>query len=166
MEQHWRIELLDGLRAMTGERVITRFRTRKAAALLAYLAYHPGPHAREVLGEMLWPGHEPAPGRNNLNVALSSLRRLLEPGDAPAGSVVVADRIYVGLNAVAVTTDVDDFEAALQAASTAQSAVAPNDAEHIQHLSAAVQLYGGALLPGHYEDWIVPEEQRLSLIHI
>jgi DNA-binding SARP family transcriptional activator len=33
----WQIELLGGLQATAGERVVNRFRTRKTAALLAYL---------------------------------------------------------------------------------------------------------------------------------
>jgi hypothetical protein len=35
-----RIELFGGLRLLQGDRVITRFRTHKAATLLAYLALH------------------------------------------------------------------------------------------------------------------------------
>jgi DNA-binding SARP family transcriptional activator len=38
MSERWRIQLFGGLRAERGERVVTRFPTRKAAALLAYLA--------------------------------------------------------------------------------------------------------------------------------
>ena len=40
MESAWRIDLFGGLSATHGERVVTRFRTQKTAALLAYLAYH------------------------------------------------------------------------------------------------------------------------------
>src|SRR5262245_26308447 len=40
MEAPWRIELLGWLRATQGERVVTRFRSQKTGALLAYLAYH------------------------------------------------------------------------------------------------------------------------------
>jgi DNA-binding SARP family transcriptional activator len=50
-----RIELLGGLRVETGEgRSITRFSTRQAASLLAYLAfYRHQAHPREILCEML-----------------------------------------------------------------------------------------------------------------
>jgi hypothetical protein len=48
MEPVWRIELFGGLRARRGDQVVTRFRTQKTGALLAYLAYycqrtHPAP---------------------------------------------------------------------------------------------------------------------------
>ncbi len=71
-----RIAMLGGLQAQAGERIITRFRTQKAAALLAYLAYHLGPrHPREVLAELLWPWAKPPTGRANLRAELTSLRR-------------------------------------------------------------------------------------------
>jgi DNA-binding SARP family transcriptional activator len=40
MDAPWRIELLGTLRATLGDRAVTRFRSRKIASLLAYLAYH------------------------------------------------------------------------------------------------------------------------------
>lgn len=105
------------MRAATEERVVSRFRTHKTGALLAFLAYHREPaHAREVLVEQLWPESAPKTGRNNLRLALSSLRQQLEPPGTPAGSVITANRIAVGLNPLAVTTDVVEFEASLRAA--------------------------------------------------
>src|SRR5262249_11514632 len=97
MNQVCRIELLGGLRVRQEQRVITRFRTQKAGALLAYLAYYPHPtHPREILLEMLWPDLDPAAGRDNLSTILSSLRHQLEPPETPHGSVLIADRLTVG----------------------------------------------------------------------
>src|SRR5262245_48049647 len=60
MELRWRIELLGGLRATRGDRVVTRFQRQKAGALLAYLAYfRQRPHPRPVLIELLWPECDP-----------------------------------------------------------------------------------------------------------
>src|SRR5262249_26961590 len=154
----WRIELLGRLRATQGDRVITRFRARRTGALLAYLAYHlERPHPREVLIELFWPEVEPSPGRNNLSRELSSLRRQLEPPSVPAGAVVVADRDSVQLNPAACATDVQAFEAALQSAACAGSG-----AERLAYLTEAAELYRGELLPGYFEDWILPERQRLA----
>ncbi len=56
MDALWRIGLLGGLSAEQGARVVTRFRTQKVGALLAYLAYHhQRSHPREVLTDLLWP---------------------------------------------------------------------------------------------------------------
>src|SRR5690348_14237418 len=114
MDEIWRIELLGGLRATSSDRVVTRFSTRQTAMLVAYLASH-AQHAapREWLIEQLWPECEPRAGRLRLRVALTSLRRQMEPPGAPAGSVIVAARDLVGLNREAYSTDVEEFEAAL-----------------------------------------------------
>src|SRR5262245_53976751 len=103
MDARWNIGLLGGLRLQQGDRVITRFSGYKAAALLAYLAYHlRGQHPREVLIELLWPESALDAGRNRLSVALSSLRHQLEPPGVPAGAVLIADRAAVRLNPAAV----------------------------------------------------------------
>ena len=154
----WRIELFGGLRVTSGEHVITRFRRQKTGALLAYLAfYRDRMHPREVLFELLWPECDPNAGRHNLSNSLSSLRHQLKPPGVPAGAVIIADRASVRLNPAAVTTDVAEFETALQSVSRAKSST-----ERIQHLADAVTRYRGALLPGQYENWILLEQQRLS----
>src|SRR5262249_21828473 len=119
LETIWQIELLGGLQATAGERVVNRFRTRKTAALLAYLAFHPRSHPREELIERHWPECDPLRARRSLRTALSALRRQLEPPDIPPGSVIQADRTDVALRPAAVITDVALFEAALRAAEAA-----------------------------------------------
>jgi predicted ATPase/DNA-binding SARP family transcriptional activator len=152
----WRITLFGGLRAQRGDQVISRFKTQRVASLFAYLAFHVRQaHSREFLVELLWPDSD-AP-RNSLSVALSSLRSQFEPPGVEQGTIIRADRFSVGLNPMTVTTDVAEFERELRAATNAGS-----DIERIQHLSEAVTLYAGPLLPELYEDWILIEQQRLS----
>src|SRR5579871_4565546 len=148
-----RIELLGGLRIIQGERVITRFRTHKFGALLAYLAcFRQLAHRRETLIEMLWPDCDTEPGRHRLSMALSSLRYQLEPPGVPAGAILRADRFSVQVNPDAVTTDVAEFEANMQIAAKTRSR-----SERAQRLTDAVALYTGPLLPGYYEDWVLTE---------
>src|SRR5713226_936406 len=112
----WRIELLGGLRAKEGDRVVTQFQRQKVRALLAYLAYYPDrTHPRDALIELLWPEVAAEEGRNSLRQTLFLLRRQLEPAGMPAGSVLAADRTSVWLNREAVTTDVAEFGAACSA---------------------------------------------------
>src|SRR5437870_12576641 len=153
-----RIELLGRLRAGRDGRLITRFQTQKTGALLAYRALHSRrPHPREQLVELLWPDDDEGSARHKLRMALSSLRRQLEPPGVPAGTVILTDRFSAQLNPAAVTTDVAEFDAALQAAARAGS-----DRERVQLLAEAVEPYGGELLPGYYEEWIDAERQRLA----
>ncbi|HEY7258079.1 MAG TPA: hypothetical protein VH459_03375, partial [Gaiellales bacterium] len=51
--------------------------TRKATAMLAYLAVSGGPQARELLVELLWPDTDPDRGRAALRRTLSALRSAL-----------------------------------------------------------------------------------------
>lgn len=161
MDAPWRIRLLGALRAEMGRTTVSRFATSRVAVLLARLALHPQrAHSREELADLLWPEADLDSGRLNLRVAIASLRRQLEPPPVPPGSVLVADRSFVGLNPAAFRCDVADFEAAWVKAARAASAPARRDA-----LAAAAALYGGDLLPGFYDDWIVEERERLAALH-
>ena len=158
MNEPWKISLFGGLSASRGETRITRFRTQKNAALLAFLAYHlDRSHPREVLIDLLWPDHEIEAGRNCLSVALSSLRSQFEGPDVPARTVIVADRASVRLNPDTVTTDVHDFRRQLR-----NAAKSDNPAEKAMLLDAAVSLFAGQLLPGFYEDWVSGQQSHLT----
>lgn len=160
----WRIRLLGGLRA---ERIhpadspaVTRFRSRKTAALLAYLAYYGGdgrPHSREGLAERFWPEVAPEDGRNGLRVALASLRKDL------SDDLFDADRAAVRLAPGAFTCDVAEFEDALSRAE--QERRRGDDGIEAARLGDAAALYGGRLLPGHYDDWALVEGERLHERH-
>src|SRR5579862_9196866 len=158
MGAQWEVRLLSELRAVQGDREVTRFRTHKTAVLWATLACWPlKMHLREQLLAQLWPDAAPADARNNLSVALSSLRNQFEPPTETAGSVIQADRQAVGVNPTAISTDVADFERGLATADRA-----PNDNERIALLEAALAHYAGPLLPGFYEDWLAEERRRLA----
>jgi DNA-binding SARP family transcriptional activator len=155
----YRIQMLGGLAVKRGELTVERFRTRKTGALLAYLAYHPRrSHPRELLIEMFWPEAALEMGRQSLSMALSALRTVLEPERvADETGLLQIDRHTVGLNSMCFTADVAEFETALDAADRAVT-----DAESEPFLRSVVALYIGELLPGHYDEWIFPEQQRLA----
>jgi DNA-binding SARP family transcriptional activator len=158
LSARWKIDLLGGLRAMQDSRAITRFQTHKTGVLLAYLAFYCNrSHPREVLTEMLWPEDDLDRARHKLSMALSSLRRQFELPGVPTGTVIVANRAAVQLNTAAITTDVAEFEASLEAASIATSSLV-----RAQHFEEAVDQYRGELLPGYFEEWVLQERQRLS----
>src|ERR671916_1556658 len=60
------------------------FRTRKALAVLAYLAAEGGMHRRDKLAELLWPGSTNGRGRTTLRSTLARIRRELR--EAAPGS--------------------------------------------------------------------------------
>lgn len=136
--------------ASDGDRVVERFPSRAATALLARLALAPErAHAREELVELLWPGVAPDVGRNRLRQTLSTLKSLLEPAGQPGLRVIEADRIHVRVVPGALACDARLFESWMRQGRT----------------SEALALYGGELLPGHYTDWIDLERNRLAALH-
>lgn len=81
-------------------------RSRKARAVLGYLARQPGVAVtRERLAALLWGDHGQEQARSSLRQALRELREI---GASPA--LVHADREMVRLNAEALDTDVRRFE--------------------------------------------------------
>src|SRR5712691_821365 len=64
------------------ERTLT-FSTRKALALLVYLAVEGGTHTRKTLSESFWPELEAEHGRAALRATLLELRKLLERSHRP-----------------------------------------------------------------------------------
>jgi DNA-binding SARP family transcriptional activator len=160
MNELVRITLLGGLEVQQGDRLITRFKSQKIGALLAYLAYHLHQmHSREVLIDLFWPESMLEAGRNSLSVALSTLRHQLEPPGTPANAILRADRFSIGLNPAAVITDVVQFEAAIKAAAGVGSGT-----EQIQRLAEAVDLYQGRLLPGFFDEWISPVQEQIATL--
>jgi predicted ATPase/DNA-binding SARP family transcriptional activator len=132
-----------------------RFRTRKAALLLAYLAYYPQRnHLRGEIVELLWPEVEPETGRHNLRQALLTLRHHLAPPDAD--DLFFTDKEHLRLNPIAFETDVAEYIACLKAADDATTP------RRITALRTAIEIYRGPLLPGCYDDWVLTERERLA----
>src|SRR5207247_1625562 len=143
----WRVELFGGLRVERAGVCITHFRTQKSALLLAYMALSCGAgsrrqrvHRRDDLASLRWPASDALSARASLRHALSLVPRVLEPEGTPHGSVLIANRASVQLNPQAITTDVAEFEAALEEAARAGDRAAGG-----RCLARAVDLYHGEL---------------------
>ena len=59
-----------------GGKTTSGFHSRKAEALLIYLAANPTPQSRMKLAEMLWEGRAQNQALSNLRVVISNLRKL------------------------------------------------------------------------------------------
>lgn len=126
--------------------------------LLQYLAVTHRPVHREQIMEALWPDLGAPEAANQLRVALSSLRRVLEPDRRPGqpstllvtygGSVALArDLIYL---------DIDAFRQAVRDARQAP------EGSRRAALQRAAGLYAGDLLADSpYEEWAALERDRL-----
>jgi DNA-binding SARP family transcriptional activator len=136
-------------------------RARAALRLLAAQAGR-GVH-REALMQALWPDVDPASAIRNLHVAISALRRCLEP-DAPRGasSLLVRDGDTYRLRLEGAEIDVDTFERAVAEARTARVA---GDVDRSRlALETALSVYQGDLLPEDGpSDWVIERRERCRI---
>src|SRR5437899_12411253 len=139
------LTLLGGFQARLDTGEALGLPTRKAQALLAYLALPPGQaHPRDKLAALLWGGIREESARASLRQALFAIRKAL---GADAVAVLRQEGDLVALNPVVVEVDVANFERAV-VLETAES------------LARAADLYRGDLLAGLGGDQ-TPCEERL-----
>jgi ATP/maltotriose-dependent transcriptional regulator MalT/DNA-binding SARP family transcriptional activator len=143
--------------ALGGERVpASAWQSRKARDLLKLLVGRRGrPITREAAAESLWPGEAPGPLANRLSVALSTLRKVLDPDRShPADYFIAADSQSLALALDHVTVDVVEF---LELATDGLSIAAEGDRDAARaKLRGAEKLYTGDFLEEDlYEDWAV-----------
>jgi len=123
-------------------------------SLLAYLLLHRHTAvSRQHLAFTLWPDSTESQARANLRNLFYTLRQTLPEADA----YLTADSMTLQWRPDAdYFLDVAEFETALAAAKTAVT-----DADKRHWLETAVSYYTGDLLPGNYEDWIIPRREEL-----
>jgi DNA-binding SARP family transcriptional activator len=146
------LTLLGGFHAATDFGAVVTLPTRKAQALLAYLALPAGrAHPRDKLAALLWGDVRQPQARSGLRQALFALRRVLTATNPPG---LRCQGGTVALDPAAIAVDVAAFE---QQATT----------ENPDDLARAVGLYQGDLLAGltvqesPFEEWLLFERERL-----
>lgn len=127
--------------------------TPRLQALLAYLLLHrQAPQSRRRLAFLFWPDSTEAQALTNLRKQILYLRQVLPDSDA----LLHMDRQSVRWAATtSLQLDVDTFRAALAEATTATNSHA------IPALRQALASYGGELLPGCYDDWLLQLREAL-----
>jgi WD40 repeat protein/DNA-binding SARP family transcriptional activator len=137
--------------------LIDRFGTRKAQALLTYLACNSRPQSRDLLAGMFWADKPEVVAKNNLRRILPDLRKHFD-------NYLASDRYTVMFDRRAVySLDVEMFAAAMRLLHS--SPLAPAD---IDALEAALTLYTGEFLAGFnlldapaFDDWVLLQREHL-----
>jgi DNA-binding SARP family transcriptional activator len=147
--------------SVAGRRVL-RWNSLKARAVFQYLLIHQDrPVRRDVLMELQWPDHTHNSARNNLNVALYSLRNTLDGPGQGVQPIVYQDGCYSLNPQLKWCIDRNEFIAALRHAESARRAGRPQQA--IDAYQAAIQLYRGPLFEDDPAgDWFLPEQRHLE----
>ena len=155
------IRLLGDFSLIYGDRQVTNLNTTRLRSLLTYLVLHRDvPQQRQRLAFLFWPDTTEAQARNNLRQLLHLLRQAFPPVE----QFLSADTHMLHWHPVTpFHLDVAEFEQALTLADAATR-------QHNQHvlqvaLEQADNLYHGDLLPDCYDEWILPERERLRQRH-
>lgn len=125
-------------------------RGRKARALLAYLAFHPGkPVSRERLTGLLWGDRGEEQARASLRQAILELK----PLSGPDRAAIIVERDHLLLRSGSISTDIDRLRQAFEAGDYAElSALIPERDERL-----FANLDG---LDEAFDDWLLLERAR------
>lgn len=149
---------------LLGEQVITdgatgdvRTRSQRTLALLGLLALHAdAPQSRQRIAGLFWPGSTDAQALTNLRRELHQLRRTLGDGIG----LVVESATLCWQESPGCRVDVHVFASERIAAYRAVGE--GRDEGAVRHGAAALGVYGGDLLPGCCDDWVITERDRLA----
>ncbi len=156
------IKLLGDFRLIYGEKPLTEVNAERSQSLLAYLVLHrSAPQPRQRIAFLFWPDSTDAQARTNLRRELHHLRHVLPDAD----QFIDVDTKTLQWRADApFTLDVAEFE---QAVAQAEEAARTTDLKTVRTaLELAANLYQGDLLSNCYDEWILPEQERLRQTYL
>jgi DNA-binding SARP family transcriptional activator/tetratricopeptide (TPR) repeat protein len=156
------VVLFGGFALRRGNDTVPPIPSRVGRSLFAYLVVNRGiPQPRERLVAELWPELSEVRGRRRLSHTLWQLQDAL--GELPGGSSyleVRADTLAFNASA-SLQVDVDAFEQGLEELRHLRDDGAIR-ARDLGRLEQVVDLYRGDFLDGHYEPWVLDEQERLG----
>ena len=148
MPRTLKFKLLGSFQALWSDDQPVEITSKKAQALLAYLAVERRrPQTREVLASLLWGDTGEERARHNLRQALSKIRQC-------CGWLLISNGDYLELDTTKCWADVDRFE----------SLASSDDPEKLRE---CLDLYQGELLEGlnprepEYQEWLLLARTRL-----
>jgi predicted ATPase len=158
--------------ALEGE-PLTNFETKKAQALLAFLATEADrPHQRAALAEMLWPERPEGAARANLRHTLSNLRIAIGDRAPPAIRDAAAPFLLTTPGTIQFNRASDawvDVAALSTLLPTGQAAHLRATPQAFPQLEEALRLYRGPFLEGMslpdspaFEEWMVFQRERFG----
>jgi DNA-binding SARP family transcriptional activator len=153
---------LGSFRLYQDERPIREWPSGKGKSIFKYLLTHrERPVAKEILMDLFWPDTDPDSARNNLNVAIYGMRQALRNDGRGFSHVIFRNDSYLFNPRLNFWVDYESFVRRVQ---TAQSMERQGElAKAIHAYTSAEVLYQGEFLEeDRYEDWLIPQRQRLQ----
>lgn len=165
------VYLLGPLKLFRGNEPIPEVSWKRSSArtLFQYLAgQYPRMSPEEAILEALWPTASPHGAHAGFHTALHALRKVLEPDLASArdSAYIVSHADQYGLNPRAECwVDAREFERLVELGKLCRREVKHEEA--ISALQEADRLYAGDYLQDSpYQEWAVPERERLRQIEV
>jgi len=161
MPERLEIRTLGGLRILVDGSPVRGLASRKAEALLVFLACQGGAPSRESLATLLWDDRTSSGSLANLSVLLSSLRKDLAP-------YLRIDRETVSLDPGSPwTCDAGEFERQVTLSAADDVDLPQAEADRIER---ALELYRGPFLEGFFvrqargfEEWSAVQRERFRM---
>jgi len=153
------VAVLGGLEVHSAGGELASWSSRKARQLLMILVARRGSAIhREQLVELLWPDDDPDRTRNRLDVAISAVRRALDPDREFIADELIESRAgLVRLREDVVRVDLEEFMQAARAALGAADTMATQDL-----LALANGYRGEAFAEEPYADWAEPTRAAVA----
>jgi SARP family transcriptional regulator, regulator of embCAB operon len=158
--------MLGPLELHVAGRHVVRWNNLKARAVFQYLLIHHGrPVRRDALMSLQWPDYTPTSARNNLNVALHSLRNTLGGPWNGLQPILYRDGCYALNPDLKWWIDREEFLSAFRLAQMVRLSGNPRQA--ICNYERVIQLYRGPLFEDDVSgDWYLSEQRHLSDLYL
>jgi DNA-binding SARP family transcriptional activator len=154
MARELSVRLLGSFSLAFGDTEVAGVHAGRLQEMLAYLLLHRSrPHSRHQLAFLFWPDTTEAQAHTNLRQLLHLLRHRLPES---ATFLEITDKTVRWRGDAPFTLDVAEFEAALAEAAHSDGA------GRVASLERCIAAYGGDLLPGCYDDWLLSERAKLA----
>ncbi len=164
------IKLLGQFKMAVGKSDIplSKFKSSKALMIIKYLAANrrQGFIPREVLIEILWPDEDLKKTGSRFNMAMSALRKTLEPDLPPKSPSAYIERkkdMYRLFSDTRINIDAEQFSAAFSLAQIEKN----NPSKRLTAYLEAQSIYQGAFLEeDRYEDWCIQKKEQFAVDYL
>ena len=158
------VHMLGPFRITIGDLTVKLTASRGLSLLKYLLLHHKQNIPREVLMDIFWPDAEPETARNNLNVAIHSLRKALRTVIfLPV--IVFEDGAYGLEPSLQIWLDVEEFERCVKVGQRLEARDQLTAA--VVEYESAISLYQGDFLEQNpYEEWTVLDRERLRVAYL
>lgn len=170
-KQQLELKLFGSFAASISGEPLTKFRSDKARALLAYLAMNGGrPFRRETLSVLLWPDWSDKDARRNLRQTAHRLRQSLSSKVPDLGQELLhTTRQTIQIEDSRLSFDVAEFQQHLQESEAHTHFSLEQCPSCVDHLQQAAALYQGEFLHGFnlkdaypFDEWLYMQREQLQ----